>query len=85
MHPIQESFRNICNWSDATMMSSNATSPAVNHVPTPLPHVEMSPSSSHDEDAMKVMATPAAGHMMSADDPDNPQNWPTLKKSTHPP
>jgi len=40
----------------------------------------MSPSSSHDEDAMKVMATPAAGHMMTADDPDNPQNWPTLKK-----
>lgn len=62
-------------------MSSHATSPAINPVPAPLPHMEMSPLSSRSEDAMKAIASPAAGHMMSADDPDNPQNWPTLKKT----
>jgi len=52
----------------------------MNTVPAPLPHVEMYPSSDQGEDAMKAMAGAAVGHMMSADDPDNPQNWPTLKK-----
>ena len=42
-------------------------------------HPEMSISS---EDAMKDLtaSTPSAGHMMAANDPDNPQNWPLYKK-----
>lgn len=63
------------------MMSSNPTSRAIDPVPNSLPPVEMSPLSSRNEDAMKEMAIPAAGHIMSADDPDNPQNWPTHKKT----
>lgn len=60
-------------------MSANITSPTIDPVPTALPHVEMSFSSSKNEDAMKAMATPT--HMMSNDDPDNPQNWPIFKKT----
>lgn len=29
---------------------------------------------------MKMAAKSGAGHMMAADDPDNPQNWPVLQK-----
>ena len=76
MHPLQESFRNICKWSNATRMSSNAASLTA---PSPL---QMT-NSSNSGDATKETAgsTPAAGgHMMSATDPDNPQNWPVYKK-----
>lgn len=54
-------------------MSSDAASP---------PHLDMSDSTSPGTDTMKTSADPiaAAGHMMSADDPDNPQNWPLYKK-----
>lgn len=73
MHSIEETFRNICNWSDATMMSSDAASPS---------YFDMSDSISPGADTMKTAAEPmaAAGHMMSADDPDNPQKWPLHKK-----
>ena len=35
-----------------------------------------------DDMSLKGMTTPTApaGHMMAADDPDNPQNWPIHKK-----
>jgi len=62
-------------------MSANITSPTIDPVPTAFPHVGMSFSSSENEDAMKAMAIPPLSHMMSADDPDNPQNWPILKKT----
>lgn len=54
-------------------MSSDAASPS---------HLDMSDSTSPGADTMKTAADPmaAAGHMMSADDPDNPQNWPLHKK-----
>ena len=73
MSSIEEPFRNICNWSNATMMSSDAASPS---------HLDMSDSTSPGADMKKTPAEPlaAAGHMMSADDPDNPQNWPLHKK-----
>ena len=57
-------------------MSSNAASLTA---PSPLEML----NSSNSGDATKEMAgsTPAAGgHMMSATDPDNPQNWPVYKK-----
>lgn len=70
MPPIEESVRNICNLSDATTMKPNDSSPM---------HPEMSISS---EEAMKDLtaSTPATGHMMPANNPDNPQNWPLYKK-----
>ena len=73
MHPIEETLRNICNWSDATMMSFDAASPH---------HLDMTHSTSPGADTMKTAADPmpAGGHMMSADDPDNPQNWPLYRK-----
>lgn len=73
MHSLEESLRNICNWSDATMMSSNTASP---------PHLDMTDSASPSADMIKTAADPVAagGHMMSADDPDNPQNWPLYRK-----
>lgn len=85
MHPLQNSFRNICNWSDATMNSSNGAPAAMSPDPTSPSHLEMSDSSTMGEGAMKAMgdsmsAGAGAGHMMSADDPDNPQNWPIHKK-----
>lgn len=73
MHSIEVNGRNICNWSAATMMSSDAASPS---------HLDMSDSISPGADTTKIAADPmaAAGHMMSADDPDNPQNWSLYKK-----
>ena len=73
MHSIEETFRNICNWSDVTMMSSDAASPS---------HLDMSDSTSQGADNMKnaVDTVAVGGHMMSADDPDNPQNWRLYKK-----
>ena len=73
MHLIQETLRNLCNWSDAAIMSSGAASPS---------HLDLSDSTSPHADTMKTTANPvaAAGHMMSADDPDNPQNWPLYNK-----
>ena len=55
------------------MMSSDAASPS---------HLDMSDSISPGVDTMNVAADPMAttGHTMSADDPDNPQNWPLYKK-----
>lgn len=55
------------------MMSSGAASPS---------HLDMSVATSPGTDMMKTAANPmaAAGHMMSADDPDNPQNWPLYRK-----
>ena len=52
---------------------------------------EMSNSTAHDEDMMKDAPGPdgvpsmkempaSGGHMMAADDPDNPQNWPLHEK-----
>lgn len=45
-------------------------------------HLDMTDSTSPGADKMKIAADPVAavGHMMSADDPDNPQNWPLQKK-----
>ena len=39
-------------------------------------------TSAMTDDAMesKQMAPSSGGHNMSPDDPDNPQNWPVLKK-----
>ena len=74
MHYAEEPLRNICNWSDATMTTFDAASPS---------HLDMTDSSSQGPDMMKTttdtMPT-AGGHMMSANDPDNPQNWPLHKK-----
>ena len=55
------------------MMSSDAASPS---------HFDMSDSVSPSADTMKTAADhmATAGHMMSADDPDNPQNWQLYKK-----
>ncbi|KAL9066756.1 MAG: hypothetical protein Q9161_007345 [Pseudevernia consocians] len=55
------------------MMTSDAASPS---------HLDMTDSASPGADTMKTAADPmaAAGHMMSADDPENPQNWPLYKK-----
>ena len=55
------------------MMTSDAASPS---------HLNMSDSAGSGADMMKTASDPmaAAGHMMSADDPDNPQNWPLYKK-----
>lgn len=54
------------------MMSSDTASPS---------HLDMSDSMSPGADTMMTAADPmATGHMMSADDPDNPQNWPLYKK-----
>ena len=64
-----------CNQSDSTKMNSPATQPPMN------PPTEIRRSSSHGEDAMKTTTIPAAGHMMSPDDPDNPQSWSALKKT----
>ena len=54
-------------------MSSDAASPS---------HLGMSDSMSPGTNTMETAADPmaATGHMMSADDPDNPQNWPLYKK-----
>ncbi len=73
MLSIEENFRNIRNWTNATMMASDAASPS---------HLDMSHSTTPSADTMKTAADPVAagGHMMSADDPDNPQNWPLYKK-----
>lgn len=73
MHCTEESLRNICNWSDATMTRSDAASPS---------HLDISDSTSLGAETTKTAADPMAadGHMMSADDPDNPQNWPLHKK-----
>ena len=73
MHPLESSFRNICNRSDAKMMSSDDM---------PRPNMERIDSSNDDIELMKgtPQAMVAGGHMMSADDPENPQNWPVLKK-----
>ncbi len=47
-------------------------------------HLKTSNSSHYDPDTMKGIPTvkdmPTGGHMMAADDPDNPQNWPLHKK-----
>ena len=59
------------------MMSSNAASS------TSPPPLEMADSSNMGENTMKEMSSSmpdAGGHMMAADDPDNPQNWPLSKK-----
>lgn len=62
------------------MVNSNAISGSMSPHSAPLSHIDMT-DSSQSEDAMKAMAAgPATGHMMLADDPDNPQNWPILKK-----
>lgn len=55
------------------MMTSDAASPS---------HLDMTDSTSPNADMMKTAADPmaAAGHMMLADDPENPQNWPLYKK-----
>ena len=55
------------------MMSSDAASPS---------NLDNSGSMSPGANTMKTAPDPmaAAGHMMSADDPDNPQNWPLQKK-----
>ena len=55
------------------MMSSDAASPS---------HLDMSDSMSPGANTMKTAPDPMApaGDMMSADDPDNPQNWPLYKK-----
>ena len=55
------------------MMSSDTASPS---------HLDMSDSVSPGANTMKTAADPlaTAGHMMAADDPDNPQNWPLYKK-----
>ena len=67
MHSIEQSFRNICNWSALTMESSHVASP-------------ISPTMDDtDLKGMTVMNAPA-GHMMAANDPDNPQNWPVQRK-----
>ena len=54
-------------------MSSDTASPS---------HLNMSDSVSPGVNTLKTAADPlaTAGHMMSADDPDNPQNWPLYKK-----
>lgn len=67
MHSIQESFRNICNWSDLTMESSHAASP-------------VSPTMDDTDLKGMTVVTAPAGHMMAANDPDNPQNWPVQRK-----
>lgn len=43
-------------------------------------HMGTSNSSTPGDDAMKELPSGAGGHMMAADDPDNPQNWPISKK-----
>ena len=55
------------------MMSSDAASRS---------HLDMSDSLSPGANTVKTAPDPmsAAGHVMSADDPDNPQNWPLYKK-----
>ena len=47
-----------------------------------LPQLDMSSPMSPSADGTKSAADPmpTAGHMMSPDDPDNPQNWPLHKK-----
>ncbi|KAK4696395.1 hypothetical protein P7C71_g1515, partial [Lecanoromycetidae sp. Uapishka_2] len=42
-------------------------------------HPEVSDPSSKSDIATNEMPT-GGGHMMAADDPDNPQNWPLYKK-----
>ena len=37
-------------------------------------------SSDHNAETLKTTATPAANHMMSTEDSDNPHNWPLVKK-----
>lgn len=54
-------------------MSSDAASPS---------HLDTSDSLTPRANTMMTAQDPiaAAGHTMSADDPDNPQNWPLYKK-----
>ena len=73
INPLQNSFGDYCNSSmmdpvtDAAPMDTAASAPA---------HLDMSQPSANSEDAMKSMAMMTGGsHMMSADDPDNPQNF----------
>lgn len=72
-HSSKENIKNIHNWSEGTMMSSDTAAPS---------HLDVSDATSRGADTMKTAADPMAttGHMMSADDPDNPQNWPLYKK-----
>jgi len=63
------------------MTSSDAVAPSMDPAAGAPSHLEMSHSSRQSEDALKaVAATAANGHVMSADDPDNPQNWPYYKR-----
>ena len=80
MNPLQNSFRNICNWSDATMMASDPVPSSMDPNTAAPSHLDMI-NSHQSEDAMKGMVgASAGGHIMLANDPDNPQNWPLYKK-----
>ena len=63
------------------MMSSDAVVPSMDPNSNASSRLEMSSSSYQSENTMKgVLAASAGDHMMSTDDPDNPQNWPIQKK-----
>ena len=63
------------------MMNSDAAVSSMSPDVAAPSHPDPSSSSHQSEDGMKHMAAmPTGGHMMSADDPDNPQNWAYHKK-----
>ena len=65
-----------------TMMHSDAAIPSMSSYAVTPSHLEMSGSSHQSADHMTTAApVPAGGHKMSADDPDNPQNWPQYRKA----
>ena len=51
----------------------------MNTVTVPSSHLDMSRSDKAAE-PMKTAVPHLDGHLMSADDPDNPQRWPWMKK-----
>ena len=64
-------------------MDPNTAASSMNPDITGSTHPKLSNASNQSDDAMamkSMSAKPAAGHMMAADDPDNPQNWPYHKK-----
>ena len=64
-------------------MNPDTVAPSMNPDVAASAHPKVSNSSNQSDDAMAMKpmsAKPAVGHMMAADDPDNPQNWPYIKK-----
>ncbi|KAL6713849.1 hypothetical protein ACLMJK_008343 [Lecanora helva] len=80
MPPVHNSFQDICDQSDATVMDVGLVAPSMDlNAPVSQSNPPEAPSTS--DDMMKAMpATPAGGHLLSLTDPDNPQNWPFNKK-----